>query len=91
MGLPIIRKLVRWQKWSGAHTENILKELPSHLIGSKVTKQALKELEKDIYSTGFYHNKAKNIKNCCKELIDKHNGKVPADFEALCNYGVVIS
>lgn len=46
---------------------------------------SVKELEKDIYSTGFYHNKAKNIKNCCKELIDKHNGKVPADFEALCN------
>ncbi len=31
----------------GAHTENILKGLPSHLIGDKITKQALKELEKD--------------------------------------------
>jgi len=45
----------------------------------------IEELEKDIFSTGFYHNKAKNIKKCCKELIDIHNGKVPADFEALCN------
>ncbi len=43
----IIRKLVRWKKWGGAHTENILKGLPSHLIGSKSTKQALKELIKD--------------------------------------------
>lgn len=43
----IIRKLVRWQKWGGAHTENILKGLPSHLRGDKNTKQALKELEKD--------------------------------------------
>ena len=43
----IIRKLVRWQKWGGAHTENILKGLPSHLKGDKNTKQALKELEKD--------------------------------------------
>ena len=43
----IIRKLVRWRKWGGAHTENILKGLPSHLIGDKITKQALKELEKD--------------------------------------------
>jgi len=41
------------------------------------------ELEKDIFSTGFYHQKAKSIKACCKELIDKHNGEIPADFEAL--------
>lgn len=41
------------------------------------------ELEKDIFSTGFYRNKAKNIKNCCAELIEKFKGKVPADFEAL--------
>lgn len=43
----IIRKLVNWKKWGGAHTENILKGLPSHLRGDKITKQALKELEKD--------------------------------------------
>ncbi|MEW6193767.1 MAG: endonuclease III [Bacteroidota bacterium] len=43
----------------------------------------IKELEKDIFSTGFYHQKAKSIKNCCKALIEKHNGKVPADFDAL--------
>lgn len=41
------------------------------------------ELEKDIFSTGFYKQKAKSIKNCCKELIEKHNGKVPADFDEL--------
>ena len=43
----IIRKLVKWRKWGGAHTENILKGLPSHMIGSKITKEALKELERD--------------------------------------------
>jgi len=41
------------------------------------------ELEKDIYSTGFYKQKAKSIKRCCKELIEKYKGKVPADFDAL--------
>jgi len=41
------------------------------------------ELEKDIFSTGFYRQKAKSIKNCCKALLEKHNGKVPADFELL--------
>ena len=42
----IIMRLVRWKKWGGAHTENILKGLPSHLIGDKLTKQVLKELER---------------------------------------------
>ena len=41
------------------------------------------ELEKDIFSTGFYRQKAKNIKNCCKALLENHQGKVPSDFEAL--------
>jgi endonuclease-3 len=40
-------------------------------------------LEKDIYSTGFYRQKAKSIRLCCQALIDEHNGKVPADFDAL--------
>jgi hypothetical protein len=43
----IVRKLVQWKKWGGAHTENVLRGLPSHLRGEKVTKQALKELIKD--------------------------------------------
>ncbi len=41
------------------------------------------ELEKEIFSTGFYKQKTKSIKACCKELIAKHKGKVPADFDEL--------
>ncbi len=41
------------------------------------------ELEKDIFSTGFYKNKAKSIKNCCKVLIDEYEGNVPQDFNEL--------
>ncbi len=41
------------------------------------------ELEKDIYSTGFYKMKAKNIRNCCRMLIEEYNGKVPEDFNEL--------
>lgn len=41
------------------------------------------ELERDIFSTGFFRQKAKSIRNCCSELIEKHNGKVPADFDDL--------
>ena len=43
----------------------------------------LKELEQDIRSTGFYHNKAKNIIACCKDLLQKHGGEVPSGIEEL--------
>ncbi|WP_313529963.1 endonuclease III [Anaerotignum sp.] len=43
----------------------------------------LKELEKDIHSTGFYHNKAKNIIACCQKLLMDHDGQVPSDLEDL--------
>lgn len=41
------------------------------------------ELEKDIFSTGFYRNKAKSIKECCRVLVEKYSGEVPADFDRL--------
>ena len=46
-------------------------------------KVSNEELEKDIFSTGFYRNKARNIKNCCEVLISSHKGKVPEDFNLL--------
>lgn len=41
------------------------------------------EIEKLIHSTGFFRNKAKNIKACSVELIQRHNGKVPKTMEEL--------
>ncbi|MBO6259334.1 MAG: endonuclease III [Lachnospiraceae bacterium] len=43
----------------------------------------LKELEQDIHSTGFYHNKAKNIIACCRVLLEKYDGEVPSSIEEL--------
>ncbi len=43
----------------------------------------LGELEADIRSTGFFHNKARSIKNCCAELIQRHKGLVPRTMEEL--------
>lgn len=43
----------------------------------------LKELERDIHSTGFYHNKAKNIIGCTQALLHKHGGEVPRTIEEL--------
>lgn len=41
------------------------------------------ELEADIRSTGFYRNKAKNIRGAAKKIIEDFNGKVPATMDEL--------
>lgn len=41
------------------------------------------ELEASIKSTGFYRNKAKNIRAACKIIHEKHKGKVPNMMEDL--------
>ena len=43
----------------------------------------LAELERDIFSTGFYKNKAKNIKACAAALLERHGGEVPHTIEEL--------
>lgn len=41
------------------------------------------ELEKLIFTTGFYHNKAKNIKGFCQAYVNEHHGRMPRDLETL--------
>lgn len=41
------------------------------------------ELERDIQSTGFFRNKAKNIRAMAAALVKDHGGKVPQTMEAL--------
>jgi endonuclease-3 len=43
----------------------------------------LKTLEQEIRSTGFFRNKAKNIKNCGRMLVDQFNSKVPKTMEEM--------
>lgn len=47
------------------------------------------ELEKDIHSTGFFRNKAKNIQVACKRIIEEFHGNVPQTMEALLTLGGV--
>ena len=49
----------------------------------KFANADLKELEQDIHSTGFYHNKAKNIIGCAKRLVEVYGGEVPSRLEDL--------
>lgn len=43
------------------------------------------ELENLIHSCGFYKNKAKNIKKCANQVIEKYNGIVPNNIKDLTN------
>ena len=48
-----------------------------------LAKVPLKTLEKVIQSTGFFRNKAKNIKACCQTLVELYDGEVPEDLDLL--------
>jgi endonuclease-3 len=45
----------------------------------------VKDIEKIIQSTGFFRNKAKNIKACCEQLEKKFGGRVPQELDDLVN------
>ena len=42
-----------------------------------------KDLEREIQSTGFYHNKAKSIQSCCQSLLERYDGQIPHDIEKM--------
>lgn len=46
-------------------------------------KADTKELEQDIKSTGFYRNKAKNIRKASQILVEKHGSQVPRTMDEI--------
>ncbi|MEI7811740.1 MAG: endonuclease III [Ignavibacteria bacterium] len=69
-------------------TDKRVNKVTPVLFGKFPTPQAFasapaEEIEKEIFSTGFYKQKAKSIKSCCEDLIKKHGGEAPKDFNAL--------
>ncbi|MHC4559397.1 MAG: endonuclease III [Planctomycetota bacterium] len=46
-------------------------------------KADLNQIESDIRSTGFFRNKALNIKGACTRIIEQYNGNVPGTMEDL--------
>lgn len=48
-----------------------------------------KELEKDIHSTGFFRNKAKNIQAACQRIVDVFGGEIPRTMDELLTLGGV--
>ncbi|MEZ4529259.1 MAG: endonuclease III, partial [Desulfobacterales bacterium] len=48
-----------------------------------LAEASLKEIENLIRPTGFFHNKAKHLRNCAKALIENFRGEVPQSLEEL--------
>lgn len=61
-------------------TKNLFKKYKSPADWAKAD---IRQLENDIRSTGFYRNKARNIKKSCRIILDKFDGKVPRTMEEL--------
>jgi endonuclease-3 len=61
-------------------TPSLFKKLPTAKDFAEVS---LSDLEEMVRPTGFYRNKAKNIKACCTALVERHGGKVPDNMDAL--------
>jgi len=61
-------------------TKDLFRKYPS---AADYARAPLEELERDIQSTGFYHNKAKSLIACCRILEETYGGKVPPDIEAM--------
>jgi len=47
------------------------------------------ELERDIHSTGFFRNKAKNIKAASQRLIEVYGGEIPRTMDEILTLGGV--
>ena len=61
-------------------TRELFKKYPTL---ESVAAADIAEFEKDIYSIGFYRNKAKNIISCANALLEDFGGEVPSDIDDL--------
>jgi endonuclease III len=67
-------------------TEKLFKKYRS---AENFANAEIAELENDVRSTGFYKNKARNIKAASRDIVEKHGGKVPQTMEELIELGGV--
>lgn len=63
-------------------TEKLFADCPT---AADLAALPIGRLEKYVQSTGFFRNKAKNVKACCAELVKNHGGEVPQDLDTLVN------
>lgn len=61
-------------------TPDLFKKFPT---AEETANASIEELEELIKSTGFYHNKAKNIKACAEKLVKEYNGTIPQNIDEM--------
>jgi endonuclease-3 len=61
-------------------TPELFRKYPT---AADLARAPLPALERAIKSTGFFRNKARSIKACCQQLVDKYSGEVPRTLEEL--------
>lgn len=61
-------------------TPSLFKQFPNPAAFAKAD---LESIEEAIRSTGFFHNKARNIQACCQMIVDRFRGDVPKTMEEL--------
>jgi endonuclease III len=61
-------------------TKDLFRECPDV---EALARTPLPRIEALVKSTGFFRNKAKNLKGMAEALLKRHGGRVPADFDAL--------
>jgi len=66
------------------NVNNVTKNIyPKYNKPEHIVKLRRKKIEKLIKSIGLFRNKAKSVYLLSKQLIKKHNGKVPKNFDDL--------
>ncbi|WP_297486945.1 endonuclease III [uncultured Cetobacterium sp.] len=70
---------------------NIVTEKMFKIVNTPLgfSEMPIEEIENLIRSTGFFRNKAKNIKLCSQQILENHNGLVPSEMEELIKLGGV--
>ena len=61
-------------------TRDLFRKYPT---AADYARAPLPQLERDIRSTGFFRNKAKNIRGCCRTLLERHDGRMPRELDEL--------
>lgn len=67
-------------------TEQLFNKFPT---ASALAKAPLKTVERLIRPAGFYHIKARKIKEVAKAIMEKHDGDVPRDLKSLLELPLV--
>jgi endonuclease-3 len=61
-------------------TATLFRKYPDAGAYARVSQE---ELEADVHATGFFRNKAKSLRDCGRQLLDRYGGEVPPDMKEL--------